>query len=192
MNCRRFKDLMDEYLDETLAPLVQDAAKQHVQSCAECQRALLRETKLTQSLRQGFATVTDGLALRPGLHRNVLKALESKTTPADSSLAAWRPSVFRRLGPGLRFVLRPLSLSVAFLCVLIMGAALYHYSRLTEQSVPQPVAIAALDAPTIDVPLPAQTYVFRRDDGMVTDNLAATVAVARAGFFQDGTPFSKN
>jgi hypothetical protein len=187
MNCTSFKSLVHEYLDETLAPEALAAARQHLQNCADCRRVLEGERHLAQTMRQGFQTATAGLTLRPDLQRRVLQVLESEPRPSASDLVSWRAEVFRYLGLGFlsTFVNRQSALGAALLSVLMLSLALHFYLRMTKHPISQTVTLTTPYARIVDVPVPTQKYVFRQDNGTVTDALSASVAIARAGFFED-------
>ena len=88
MNCQDFSDMLYEYLDDALSDDVRAAAREHLGRCGDCRRALLREKTVAKSIRNSFDRATWGLSIRPGMHRRVLAALESKPAPSDTWVGA--------------------------------------------------------------------------------------------------------
>ena len=70
MNCKTFNDLLHEYLDETLDADVQAAAREHLEHCGDCRRALMREESFAKSLRHALDRATADLSVRPETRRN--------------------------------------------------------------------------------------------------------------------------
>jgi anti-sigma factor RsiW len=168
MNCHTFRGLLHEYLDEALDAGVLDTARRHVQHCDACRQALLREQAVASSIRQSLDQATAHLCVRPGMRLGVLEALERKPSPWAPWAAAWQ-----------RFAaVRP-----AGAVAVAMGAVLFllfiqFYRRAPERAAHRAVAVPVGTTYVIDVPLPAQTHVFRMKDNAVVDAVADESAVA--------------
>src|SRR5689334_16066344 len=76
MNCENFNNRLPEYLDDTLSAAEQAAAREHLQKCGSCQRALAHHEALAESIRLSFTGATQRLSLRPETRLNILNALE--------------------------------------------------------------------------------------------------------------------
>ena len=79
MNCNNFKLVLHEYLDETLRAEVQAAAREHLDQCSDCRRAVRREETFAKSIRHSLERAIAEVSLGPEMRRNILKALESKS-----------------------------------------------------------------------------------------------------------------
>lgn len=82
MNCRRFENRLDEYLDETLSPGERMAADRHVAGCAACREALRRRQQIGRALANSFQRATQSLRLRPEVERRVLRDLADRAAAA--------------------------------------------------------------------------------------------------------------
>ncbi len=180
MNCNNFKAVLHEYLDETLPAGVQSAAREHLQHCSDCRRAVMREETFAKSIRHSLERATAGLSLRPEMRRNILKALESNSARPDTW---WH--IFKNF---ICTAVRPARASAALLCLLLLFFGVQFYRRMAKDSPPKTTAQASQYSWVIHVPIPAQTYVFQQQNNAVVDALAASVAVGHAGFFEDNKP----
>jgi len=180
MNCNSFKVVLHEYLDETLHADVQAAAREHVQQCSDCRRAVLREETFAKSIRHSLDRATAELSLRPEMRRNILKALESKSARPETWLHTCQNFIFTAV--------RPARASAALLCLLLLFFGVQFYRGTVKNSPPKTSAQASQYSWVIHVPIPAQKYVFQHQNNAVVDAIAVSVAVGHAGFFEDKKP----
>jgi len=180
MNCNNFKAVLHEYLDETLHAEVQAAAREHLQQCGDCRRAVMREETFANSIRHSLDRATAGLSLRPEMRRNVLQASESNSTLPNTWLHTCQNFICTAV--------RPARASAALLCLLLLFFGVQFYRRTAKDSPPKTTAQASQYSWVIHVPIPAQTYVFQHQNNAVVDAMAASVAVGHAGFFEDKKP----
>src|SRR6266487_2328968 len=143
MNCENFNDLLHEYLDETLDADVQAAAREHLEHCRDCRRALMREETFAISVRHALDRATADLSVRPETRRNVLKALEWNATRSHGWLHAWRSIIS----------IRPARAGVAIVCVLLLFLGIPLSRRSSKDSVAQTIPRAGHDSCVIDVPV---------------------------------------
>lgn len=180
MNCNNFKAVLHEYLDETLDADVQAAAREHLQQCDDCRRAVMREETLAKSIRHSLDQATAGLTLRPEMRRDILQALEAKTAPPNSWLHAWRSFI--------SIAMRPARAGVVLLCFLLLFFGVQFYRRTAKNASTEPTPQTGHYTWVIHVPIPAQTYMFQHQNNAVVDAIAASVALGHAGFFEDKKP----
>ena len=180
MNCNNFKAVLHEHLDETLPAEVQAAAREHLQQCGDCRRAVLREVTFANSIRHSLDRATVGLSLRPEMRRNILKALEAQSARPKTWLHTCQSFIFTAV--------RPARASAALLGLLLLFFGVQFYRRTAKDSPPKTAAQASQYSWVIHVPIPAQTYMFQQQNNAVVDAMAASVAVGHAGFFEDKKP----
>ncbi len=180
MNCNNFQAVLHDYLDETLDAEDQAAAREHLQQCGDCRRAVMREETFANSIRHSLDRATAGLSLRPEMRRNVLKALESEPRQPNAWLHAWRSFISTTV--------QPARASAALLCLLLLFSGVQFYRRTAKDYPPKTTAQASQYSWVVHVPIPAQTYVFQHQNNAVVDAIAASVAVGHAGFFEDKKP----
>ena len=180
MNCNNFKAVLHEYLDETLHADVQAAAREHLQQCSDCRRAVMREETFANSIRHSLDRATAGLSLRPEMRRNILEALESNSALPNTWLHTCQNFIWTAV--------RPARASAALLCLLLLFFGVQFYRRTAKDAPPKTTAQASQYSWVIHVPIPAQTYVFQHQNNAVVDAIAASVAVGHAGFFEDKKP----
>jgi len=90
MNCRRFEDWLDEYVDETLSPGDRVDAERHLGGCAACREALRRQQQIGRTLSNSFQQATHSLRLRPEVRQRVLRDLADRAAAApDWRRIAW-------------------------------------------------------------------------------------------------------
>ncbi len=158
MNCRRFQQDMDEYLDGTLSPKAQAAAEEHLAECAACRQTLDQEQHAARALAEQFRQATDPLHLPPRVGQRVQAALANERgAAAEASLATW----WQRL-------VWPLTATAAALLLL---AECYFF--LQPPGSDQGLAQRRLAAGGVSVQLSyvVPSYTFRHEGGFVIDAL---------------------
>ena len=90
MNCRRWEQWLDEYVDETLPHAERAAADRHLAGCAGCRELLRRRREAGQALSRMFRQATDSLQLRTEVERRVLREAAADTaTRRELSFSGW-------------------------------------------------------------------------------------------------------
>jgi anti-sigma factor RsiW len=181
MNCNNFKARLHEYLDETLDAEVQAAAREHLDQCSDCRRAVIREEAFAKSLRHSLDRATAELSLRPEMRCNILKALESNSPPPSTWWLTCQNFICN--------IVRPARASAALLCLLLLFFGVQFYRRTTKESLAKASAQASQYSRVVHVPIPAQTHVFEHQNNAVVDAISASVAVGHAVFFEDKKPW---
>ena len=166
MNCRAFRDLLHEYLDETLDPRAQAAARRHLEQCDACRGACLAEQALAASVRRTLGEAVAGVSLRPGMRRDILEALEAR----PGRRGAWAEAL------GRLAALRSRAALAALLAVAAASLCVVFYRRA-----PHPGAAQARMGPSVNVPLLTRTHVFRLQGNTVVDSVVDEPSVADAG-----------
>ncbi len=159
MNCRRFQQDMDEYLDGTLSPRAQAAAQEHLAGCAACRQTLDQEQHAARALAEQFRQATDALHLSPRVGQRVLAALaHERGAAAEAAVAVawWRRWVW------------PLTATAAPLLLL---AECYFFVQPPAPE--RGVAQRRLAAGGVSVQLSyvVPSYTFRHEGGFVIDAL---------------------
>ena len=91
MNCRRFQDLVFEYLEGSLAPAARESAEAHVSDCPSCREAIQRQQQFARSVSSGFRQSTEALTLRADVHQRLMEALrEDRPAGGNGALTWWR------------------------------------------------------------------------------------------------------
>lgn len=163
MNCHEFNESLYDYLDGTLSPESQQAAREHLRSCASCQRALQREEASAQFLNQSLTRATAALSFR-GI--------------ASARPVSRRPSLLA----AVRLWFSSHAWSTAIVTVVILGVALFAFRSSHHPAAPARAQLnqfAGGSIAVIDVPIQITTHSFRQQDGTVMDALAPTLAYAR-------------
>jgi predicted anti-sigma-YlaC factor YlaD len=175
MNCSEFNDQLQDYLDQTAVSDIPSAAREHLQQCAHCRRAFLREEALSKSIRHSLGRATAGISLRPDMHRDILKALsKSNRAPASNWMIAWQ-----------RFIALPVRLlgaGVALLGLLLLFLVVESHRKTTKQATLQAFVPSGEYTCIIDVPIHSQTHVFRRQNNTVVDAIVSEVTLGHAEF----------
>jgi len=83
MNCRRFEDLREEFLDGTLSSGDQATAEEHLASCSACAEGLRQRQQFGGRVTEGLQQTAQSLRLRPEVERRILRewACESTKDP---------------------------------------------------------------------------------------------------------------
>ena len=163
MNCQDFNYNLHDYLDQTLAPEAQAAAREHLRQCDVCRMALSREANVARSVHRSLDHAAAGLSLRPETRRNVLRALEPKTAPPSPWLPAWRWLVSTRFRPLV-------AAGAALLAGILLLLALQFQRQTARRTGPQEATQNGLEAErVVNVPLQTQTHVFQRENDTIID-----------------------
>ena len=175
MNCKDFNDQLPEFLDESLTTAQQAAARQHVEKCLDCQRALARQEAFAKSIRHSLNQKTQGRSLRPEVRRNIVKAFEPTR---QASIWSFFEAIWRRPAWVVVVVL-------GFL-LLISGRHFYrHPAKIPTQH------IAAKDGRftcVINVPIQTETHINRRQNNMAVDAFVTGSGVIDLSFSEDNRP----
>ena len=156
MNCRRFQEQMDEYLDAALSSGERAAAEEHLAGCPACRQALDEAQQLGRSLSEKLRSSTAGLRLPPEVRRRVMAALPARPASRDethSIVFLWRRLAW------------PLALTAGVVLAGFLAArfALPRGGSLGET--------ARADGVAIQVSYVTPIHVFRREGALVTDAL---------------------
>ena len=174
--------MLYEYFDDALSDDVRAAAREHLGQCDDCRRALLREKTVAKSIRNFFDCATWGLSIRPGMHRRVLAALESKPAPSDTWVGAWKR---------LRSIpCQPIG-AAALLSVLLVFLGIQSHRQGRQDPGLRSTAHGYRDTCVIDVPMQIQTRVFRRQNDAVVDTMVSNLAIGHAHFADNSERQSK-
>jgi anti-sigma factor RsiW len=133
---------MLEYLDETLPAAEQSAARDHIQTCHECQRSLACQQAFAKSIHGSFDREVQGLSLSPETRQNILSSVKRRNTFADF----WRYPAW--------------AAAVACLAAFLITGARYHSTAKINH-----------DTLVVDVPTQTQTHIYRRQKNMVIDDV---------------------
>lgn len=177
MNCEGFKDRIYEYLDGSLSREAQAEIREHLRHCVDCRCAFEREKALTQGLRHSLQRATDRLVLRPGTLANVLRAREAESAPISAFVRAWQWFISSPF--------RPVSAGALLAMLLLAFLALPGHREPAADSVSRAAAAKFSDALVVDVPIQTQTRFFRRQDSVVIDTIASSVAVGHARLLEN-------
>jgi len=158
MNCRRFEELREEYLDGTVSAGEQAAAEAHLADCTPCAEGLRQRREIGRRVANGLQEATHSLRLRPGVERQILRqwaptpARASSPRPADwfASLLIWRWAA-----------------AATFVVAVIWVAGRPAGPPTTKTKAPG----APDDGVVIEVSYRAPVYVFENDGEFVRDSL---------------------
>jgi anti-sigma factor RsiW len=162
MNCRRLQDKIFEYVDGSLSPRAQAAAKRHLEECDACRQKVNELQRTGQSLSIHFRQATESLTLSPKVTRRIMAAVEEESTsPAAIHFFArfWQPLAW--LGTGVALLL----LSVFLVTGFPNGLRVRH--RGTAESFRGDSGAAI----SIRIAYCEPTYTFRSDGNSVIDSL---------------------
>jgi anti-sigma factor RsiW len=167
MNCQRFQDLLEEYLDDSLSTAKQAAAEQHLAKCAACRAALQRRRQIGRTLSDGFHQLTRPLELQPKVQQRLLNALVTPSTARERRFLPWFSG---RLA-------WPLTAAACFLVVAFVLSR--HFTGPQNPAVatnPSPGHVPAVMA-SIQVSYPVTAYTFQKEGSFVRDTLVYQTVV---------------
>lgn len=131
MNCSRFETLLSDYLERTLEPPVQQAARAHLESCPSCQ-SLYGEVGILREQLQAFPTVE--------APEDLVDRILVKTTGRPRTRSLWADMIVPTVRPFLtqRYAFATVMLFV-FLSLMVNLAgppagAVLSPSRLAESA----------------------------------------------------------
>ena len=172
MNCQDFNDQLHEFLEGSLCAEDQSAARQHLHGCDTCSRALFREEARAKSIGQSLRHATSDLALLPETKRAILKGAEANKPSSDQWMRI--REIFTA------WPIRPLVVGVALAGCMFLFLGIYTNRSTTKPIVPQQIAYVAFDSCVVDVPLPTEIHLFRRENNRVVDTIITNAATGRA------------
>ncbi|MGA2543691.1 MAG: zf-HC2 domain-containing protein [Verrucomicrobiota bacterium] len=176
MNCEHLREILYDYLDDSLSPSGKAAAEKHLAGCPACREAVQRESQLAQSLCRRLEQAVETVALDPVAQRGMATAVERKIAQSRE-----RPlvSFWSRLA-------LPFATAAAILMVAIwMG---HHFfagqnSHLEMARVPAPADNREV---LIHVSYSVPGYTFRKEGNLIIDALTCDTLV------EDGALLVKN
>jgi anti-sigma factor RsiW len=176
MNCRRFNNLVFDYLDGSLSARARAAADAHLGSCNACRQALQQNRQFAQFLTGRFHQETESLALRPQVRRRIQAAVETASAPVSRPVRmlawwprlAWRP----RLAWGTA-IAAALLVAVSLLTWFPLG----RHAPLEQMAQSRPHATQAAVALCFSYCAP--TYNFHLEGDFVVDSLTCNPCVVQ-------------
>jgi len=176
MNCQEFSDRLYDYVDGTLRGDALASVREHLHYCGDCRRALLREQAIAQSISHALDRVTSSLSIHPEMLRNVLEAAEFEPIRPNILYRAWQWFI---LNP-----IRPVGAGATILAAILLFFGLPTRQQPASVSGSKVVTQTHQNSWVIDVPIPTQIHVFRRQNGTVVDAFIPIVAFGHARFTQ--------
>lgn len=178
MNCESLTDRLPEYLDGTLPATEHAAAQQHIEECAVCRQAVVRQKAFAKSVQLTLNREVQGLSLSAKTRQNILDALKQ---PEPEPATSWK-----RLASYLTIAWRkPTWAGLAFVCLLLFIFGNRFYLQPARRSAPQAMAHEAGDIYVVDVPIESETHFFRRQNGNVVDTVVKGAGLISANFSGD-------
>ncbi len=178
MNCRRFKNLLFDYLDGSLSQATKADAEAHLRGCPACRQAARHEAEVAQSLSQSLLRSTESLRLPSEVQHRVLSALERKRTPMtlrESIVAFWN-----------RYA-RPLAVGAGLLLIATLPLLYHFYSQQAHhKATARAISRSTPSAVSIQVSYRAPAYSFRREGNLVIDTLSYETIVASGTLWASG------
>jgi hypothetical protein len=156
MNCEIFNQRLPEYLDEALAAGELAAAREHVQSCDVCQRAVARQEAFAKSIRLSIEREIGGLSLAADTRRNILSAV-TRPERRETFAFFWR---------------HPVWVGAAVLALLI-SIGFIRVSKINR------------DVCVVDVPIRAEAHFYHRERGLVVDDMVTETTVIDAAYSEN-------
>jgi predicted anti-sigma-YlaC factor YlaD len=176
MNCQEFNERLYEYLDEALPTNVQAAAREHLQLCEDCRRALEREKVMAQSIESSLNLATARLSVGPELRRRIIEAPRARPVAPGIFFLIWQWFALK----SIRFA----GAAAALLVSILLFVGLYNRPHPAAKS-PSPVAPNNnLEICVIDVPFYTETHLLQQQGGHVVDAIASSAAVGHAFLFE--------
>jgi hypothetical protein len=173
MKCRRFEDLLFEYLDDSIAPALRAQAEAHLAACAACRQALRQQENLARLLLDGLQRETSSLGLSSAAMGRMLAALQAP--PASSARRPDRPIRWPRFG-------WPLGLASGAL-ILLCCLQLHSPPPIpAPRPLPQPEASEQATTVSIQDSFPISTYSFQQKGNLIRDSFTDESCVAEQVF----------
>lgn len=181
MNCQRFQEQLEEYLDGALSSREQAAVEQHLEACDACRQATSERQQFGAALAGRLRSCTGLLTLPPEARRRIIAAL------GDGSASRPEPTPIVSLWQRLAW---PLALAAG---VVLAGFVAVRFIFPVQGSREGAVFSRPHMAPggvSIHVTYATPTYVFRREGALVTDVLTwqTTVVNQRLWAIDDPRP----
>jgi len=180
MNCENFNDRLPEYLEDTLSTADRAAAREHVQKCGACKKALAQQEALAKSIQLSFDRETQRLSLRPETKRNILNALNRSEIP---------PTAWERIQAYLAVLWRhPAWAGTVLLCVVLLISGRRFYLDSARHYSAQATVDHNRITYDIDIPIQTEMHVFLRQNNMVVDAIVTESSVIDASFSENLRP----
>ena len=96
MNCRRFQQELEEYVEGTMTSRKRGAAERHLAGCTRCREILRRRQQLAATLPASLQQAASSLQLDPRVEQHVLREWQKRS----SQTAAAREGGFGWLSSG--------------------------------------------------------------------------------------------
>ena len=176
MNCQEFNERLYEHLDEALPTNVQAAAREHLQLCEDCRRALEREKVMAQFLDSSLNLATARLSISPELRRRIVETPRVRPVAPGIFSLIWQWFALK----SIRFA----GAAAALLVAILLFVGLHNHPHPAAKS-PSPVAPNNnLEICVIDVPFYTETHLLQQQDGHVLDTISSSAAVGHALLFE--------
>src|SRR5687767_4247578 len=89
MTCRKFQDHLHEYVDESLENGEQAAARDHLERCPKCRRALQRVQSFGRAMEHALDRATESISIQPAFGHEILRAARAQQAERRSPRLAW-------------------------------------------------------------------------------------------------------
>jgi len=172
MNCRRFENGLDEYVDGALSPRKRAAADRHLADCAACREALRRYRQIGQVLSHSFRQATQSLRLRPEVQQRVLRELADRAAAAADR---------RRVGWCFARPVWPWAAATGLVVVALMATVLLLRQPGGSPSRPPDLGPVASIHVSHQVPI----YHFQREGSTVRDSLTYQTVVVNGSLWPE-------
>ena len=168
MNCERLRELLYDYLDNSLSRSDKAAVERHLAECLVCHEAVRRESRLAQSLSTRLEQAVETVTLDAPARRHMVSAVERELAHACERPPAW---FWKRLA---------LPFATA---AVVLGVAIWlgYYFRAQENSHSVTERLRALDADRdvlMHLSYFVPRYTFQREGNEVIDALTSDTLVA--------------
>jgi anti-sigma factor RsiW len=170
MNCRRFEDLREEFLDGTLPPRERVAAEEHLAGCVACTERLRQRGQAGERVANVLQQATQSLRLRPEVEQRILRewARDSAKVPAPRAADWFAKGLLWRWAAAAVFVV----------------AVVWGVGRLAA-----PRHLGARDGDVIiEVSYSAPVYAFQQDGDFVRDTLNYETVTVNTRFAAENHP----
>jgi anti-sigma factor RsiW len=173
MKCRRFKDLLFDYLDDSIAPALRARAEAHLAACEACRQALRQQENLARLLLDGLHRETSSLGLDSAAMGRLLAAVQA--APASSARRPDRQIRWQGFG-------WPLGLASAALILLCCLHLLSPLPTRAPRPLPQPQASDQTTTVSIHDSFRISTYSFQQQGNMIRDSFTDESCVVEQVF----------